>query len=585
MGSDRYLNDLIDWIVILLRGLTLTGLAVSMATGGGLSLPFIFAILLAAVGDLVLGMLLVLGKQLPFQRYVSVFFDLVVACGLFISSGATGGGIGWVILLPLLTASIYFGLFGGGAAALAGLLLLGLAAMLAADMLSTLFFLATLIPLCLFAVLFFGSVSQRLQAAIAQAHQALSADMLDGLQSDSGWLSAIFKLIAELNDSLNYQRVLDKALDLSSGTIGGKAATRDQMVSAVLLYSQREGGDPRLRVGSARRFSQADLHVSLPGTAGLIGQAIDDGEARLSHSISGDAELWKITALHTCASAFCIPLRTGLDTYGVLLFGHPQNDFFTPQRQKVLEMIASQAMIAIQNARLYRDLEQEKERMIETQEETRSKLARDLHDGPTQLVAAIAMRVNYARRLVERDPKAAVVELYNIEEQARQTTMEIRHMLFTLRPLVLESRGLEAALQSMAEKLHQTYDQQVIIAVDPDIASGLEPSKQGVVFNIIEEAVNNARKHARAEHIWVRLQPAGKEIALLEIEDDGVGFDLEAVNAGYDSRGSLGMVNMRERTELLTGYLKLSSKPGQGTLVSIYIPLTEAAVERSRRTH
>lgn len=585
MGNDRYLKDLNDWIVILLRWLTLTGLVVSMASGDSLSRPLILIILLAAAGNLLLGLLLVLGKRLPFQRYGSVFFDLAVACGLFVFSGATNGNIGWVILLPSLTASIYFGLAGGAIVTLAGLLLLGLVAMLAADMLSTLLFLVTLIPLCLFVVLFFGSVSQRLHAEIARTQQIFSAAGLDGLHSDSGWLSAIFKLIAELNASLNYQRVLDKALDLSSGAIGGKVAARDQLVSAVLLYSQRESGDPQMRVGSARRFSQADMRVSLPGTAGLIGQAIDGGESRLSQDFTGDAELWKIVALHTCRSAYCIPLRTGLDTYGVLLFGHPQGDFFTPERQKVLEMIASQSMIAIQNARLYRDLEQEKERMIETQEEARSKLARDLHDGPIQSVAAIAMRVNYARRLVERDPKAAAAELYDIEEQARQTTLEIRHMLFTLRPLVLESQGLDAALQSMADKMRQTYNQEVIVSVDPDTASQLEPSKQGVVFNIIEEAINNARKHAQAGHIWVLLQPAGKEIALLEIKDDGVGFDLDLVNAGYDSRGSLGMVNMRERTELLTGYLKINSKPGKGTQIALYIPLTEAAVERARRTN
>ncbi len=136
-----------------------------------------------------------------------MLFDLAVACGLFIFSGATDGNIGWVILLPSLSASTYFGLAGGAIATLAGLLLLGLAAMLAADMLSTLFFLVTLIPLCLFTVLFFGSVSQRLQAEIARTQQTFAAGKLDGLHSDSGWLSAIFKLIAELNASLNYQRV------------------------------------------------------------------------------------------------------------------------------------------------------------------------------------------------------------------------------------------------------------------------------------------------------------------------------------------------------------------------------------------
>jgi signal transduction histidine kinase len=149
--------------------------------------------------------------------------------------------------------------------------------------------------------------------------------------------------------------------------------------------------------------------------------------------------------------------------------------------------------------------------------------------------------------------------------------------------LILESQGLEAALQSMAEKMGETFNQEVIIDVDPAVASQLELSKQGVVFNVSEEAVNNARKHAQAAHIWVRLRSAGKEMAMLEIEDDGVGFDVGSVSSSYESRGSLGMVNMRERTELLNGYLKISSKPGKGTLVSIVIPLTEAAIERSLR--
>src|SRR5512140_3158149 len=117
----------------------------------------------------------------------------------------------------------------------------------------------------------------------------------------------------------------------------------------------------------------------------------------------------------------------------------------------------------MQNARLYSDLEQEKERMLEIQEDARKKLARDLHDGPTQSVAAIAMRVNFARRLMERDAKAAAEELFKIEDLARHTTKEIRHMLFTLRPLILESSGLTAALEAMAEKMHETYSQNVLI--------------------------------------------------------------------------------------------------------------------------
>jgi signal transduction histidine kinase len=232
---------------------------------------------------------------------------------------------------------------------------------------------------------------------------------------------------------------------------------------------------------------------------------------------------------------------------------------------------------------LYRDLEQEKERIMQIQEEARNKLARDLHDGPTQTVAAIAMRVNFARRLLERDLKAASNELFKIEELARRTTKEIRHMLFTLRPLVLESQGLVPALQSMADKMQETYNQDVVIEADAGIVSQMEMGKQGVIFYMVEEAVNNARKHARAAHVWVRLKPAGNDLAQLEVEDDGVGFDPHAVDASYENRGSLGLINLRERAELLNGYLQIDSQPGRGTRVSVLIPLTEVAADRVRR--
>jgi signal transduction histidine kinase len=206
-------------------------------------------------------------------------------------------------------------------------------------------------------------------------------------------------------------------------------------------------------------------------------------------------------------------------------------------------------------------------------------LARDLHDGPTQSVAAIAMRINFARRLIDRNPKDAAEELFKIEELARKTTKEIRHMLFTLRPLVLESKGLRAALESMAEKMHETFGQDVLIEVDDNIVAQLDMGKQGVIFNIADEAVNNARKHAQAAHVWVRLKPLQKGLAVLEIRDDGTGFDVEKTKSTYESRGSLGMINLKERAELLNGILQLQSKPGVGTRIQVFIPMTEEAVE------
>jgi signal transduction histidine kinase len=292
--------------------------------------------------------------------------------------------------------------------------------------------------------------------------------------------------------------------------------------------------------------------------------------------------LGRVVALRNCTSGFCFPLRSGFNVYGVLLFAHPDPDYFNPERRNLLEIIGKQAVIAIQNARLYQDLVEEKERMIEVHEEARKKLARDLHDGPTQSVAAMAMRLNITKRMLTKDINAATEEIVKLEELAHRTTKEIRHMLFTLRPLILESQGLTPALQSMADKMLETFGQKVTVNVEERVVDQLEMGKQGVIFYIIEEAVNNARKHASADVIAVRLRQMDVGIGLLEIIDNGLGFDVQAMTQAYDKRAnsSLGMINLRERAELVNGLFQLDSAPGKGTKVQVYIPLTEEAADR-----
>jgi signal transduction histidine kinase len=295
-----------------------------------------------------------------------------------------------------------------------------------------------------------------------------------------------------------------------------------------------------------------------------------------------DPEIRRLTTFHTCRMVVCLPLVIGLKIYGLLLFGHRNGQYFSAERLEILETVAQQAVIALQNARLYRELEEEKERIMEIQEEARKKLARDLHDGPTQSVAAIAMRINFARRLMERDPQATAEELYKIEELARRTTKEIRQMLFTLRPLILETKGLVAAMKQLAEKIADAHSQEVIVQASPDVAEGLNLNKQTMIFMIAEEALTNARKHAQARHVWVRMARRD-DLFIMEVEDDGVGFNLGAMDDGYASLGSLGLVNMRERAELINGLLEIASEPGRGTVVSLQVPLTAEAAEFLQR--
>lgn len=395
-------------------------------------------------------------------------------------------------------------------------------------------------------------------------------------------LRDIYNLISALTATLKYQRVLDLALDLSASVLSSDVAS-DRLVSAVLLFTEAESGQTELEVGSARRLTPADMRITLPGKSGLLASVLDSGEPVNIYNVARDPEVGRFVAVRACNVAYSLPLRAGLDTYGVLFFAHPDPAYFTEVNRELLEIIAHQAVIAIQNAHLYSDLEAEKERMMEIQEQARKKLARDLHDGPTQSIAAIAMRINFVRRLLERDLDTSAQELQRVEDLARRTTKEIRHMLFTLRPLVLESQGLVAALDAMAEKMNETYGQNVIIEADPIIIPRLEINKQAIIFHIAEEAATNARKHAQAEHIWIRLKALDEDLALLEIQDDGVGFDVGSISASYDQRGSLGMINMRERAELVNGVMRTEAAEDEGTTIQVLIPLTEDGQDRLRQ--
>jgi signal transduction histidine kinase len=572
---------LVDRFSISLRWLTLLSLSVFLASQQGLSFPLQITFLVLALWNLALTVATFLNRRLSSLRILIVLIDLVAANLLFYFSGALDGTLWWAGLLSLFSAALYFDRRGVLWISLLNEVSLGAQAFYFGTAQAAVIFVLASAGLYLVVGFLTSYLNRMICAAVERNQQELCQAHQQAEQIEEERRQAIYQLISSLSATLNYQRVLETALDLSATALTTSTTPSENLISAALLYVEDEPG--KLQVGSARRFTPADMRISLPGTSGLIGRSIDAGGPRLSKNISKDSELGRLVALRTCSSAYVVPLRDGLDTYGVLLFSHPDEEYFTSERREVLDIMGNQLMIALQNARLYRDLEVEKERVTKIHEEARNKLARDLHDGPTQSVAALAMRTNFARRLMERDLNAAAEELFKIEDLARRTTKEIRHMLFTLRPLVLESRGLAVALDSLSHNVKETFDQNVIVDADESIVPKMEMNKQAVVFAIAEEAVNNARKHAKADHIWVRLKEIEPELVLLEIEDDGVGFNVQDMEASYDGRGSLGMVNMRERAKLVNGAFSIESAVGEGTRIQVVIPLTGEAADRLRR--
>jgi signal transduction histidine kinase len=376
----------------------------------------------------------------------------------------------------------------------------------------------------------------------------------------------IYEMAATLSSTLSFDRVLDAGLE--AGRLALRNATVKRLTSAVLLFRE----DGYLHVATSRGLSRTDETREVPGRSGIIGQALRECVPMLGKDTRRDPELQYFVGFQNMRSVLVIPMRAGYDNYGVLLYGSETPDAFTDEHMDFLIAIGTQATVALQNAVLYRNLLEEKERIVDVEEDARKKLARDLHDGPTQNISAIAMRMSYIYRLLERRPEEVPLELKKVEELARKTTKEIRDMLFTLRPLVLESQGLTAALEQLAQKTQETHGQDVAVYVGADVERVLDGHQQGVIFYIIEEAVGNARKHAEAEVISARVARQD-DVVVVEISDNGVGFDTGAVDANYDQRGSLGMVNMRERAELLDATLRIDSAEGKGTKITIVVPL------------
>jgi signal transduction histidine kinase len=565
-----------DWLVFNLRWLVLLAAGLLVMLSRGANASSVVITLLAVTGLYNIGLTVLEFVEFGHRYFVwgLLIGDFVLALGLFATTGGSASPLIWIGLLPGLTAALrHRRLVAMGV--IITFTLLQAAVVLFQEGYTGLIPLA-ITGVFLWLITFITSiVAQRLRELLHAAAQKERQGREQQLRVLRRQTRAIYEMASTVSATLDYRKVLDAVLNIGSmPTDSNHAGAYPAVVSAVLFFDEDQ-----LHVASARRFPPVDHRVVCPGREGVLGQVIRTGEPTIIADPFNDPELQQFVAFRSCRSLMALPLRAGFETHGVVLFGHARVDFFDQDQCAFLEAVVNHAITALQNAQLYHNLNEEKERLVEVQEEAQKKLARDLHDGPTQNVAALAMRANFVRRLMERDQKAASEELFKMEDLARRTAKEIRHMLFTLRPLVLESQGLVAALKQLAEKMHETHGQNVVIEAEPDIEDKLEMNQKGVLFYIAEEAVGNARKHAQAEHIWVRLKTQ-KDVLALEIQDDGVGFNVGAVQANYDKRGSLGMVNMRERAELLNGAVKIDSTEGRGTRITILVPLTENVAVR-----
>ena len=381
---------------------------------------------------------------------------------------------------------------------------------------------------------------------------------------------AIYEMTGELISSLNYQLILEKMLDVGLADYKEREQRSLQRPVGMVLFFDEE--QDHLYVAASRNLSKTDELKQLKGDTGLIGHVLSGGEPARSSRPDTDRELSAFRAMRRCRSVLCVPLRAGLELYGVALFASPEADAYGDADMELMTAFCNQASIALQNAELYQNLQVERKRVLFSDEELRRQLARELHDGPTQSVSSIAMRLDFVRTLLDSNPAQARRELDKLERLAGQAVKEVRTMLFSMRPMILETQGLTAALEQYADRVRQTDYIDVVVDADK-LTERPAPLVEGATFFILEEAISNAKKHAKPQHVWVVLESDNGEL-FAEVRDDGQGFDVVEVEGSYDQRTSLGLINMRERARLINGLLTIESKPMEGTKVTLTAPLS-----------
>ncbi|MEX3714711.1 sensor histidine kinase [Cytobacillus horneckiae] len=207
-------------------------------------------------------------------------------------------------------------------------------------------------------------------------------------------------------------------------------------------------------------------------------------------------------------------------------------------------------------------------KIIEAQEEERKRLSREIHDGPAQMMANVMMRSDLIERVYkERGTDEAMIEIRNLKKMVRSALYEVRRIIYDLRPMALDDLGLVPTLKKYLQTTEEYHKQTKISFMNIGKEIRLPSQYEVALFRLIQEAVQNAIKHAESNEIAVKLEINKMRVAVV-IKDDGKGFDINEKKAQ-----SFGIIGMRERVELLEGQLSIDSHIGRGTIVIIQIPL------------
>lgn len=374
-----------------------------------------------------------------------------------------------------------------------------------------------------------------------------------------------------LSQSLELPIVLDTLLDYARELIGFDfglvlLASRDDT-----LHIEAMHGLPSTDRLSLGREASAEMSKLLDGRTGLMLEHLPTSLRRtLPKEIVNKATSWLI-----------IPMLAADSLVGLLVLGHIEPDAYGERRSMLAEGLAAQATVAIQNARLFAEVQSNQERLrqlsrqiVNAQEKERQRVSRELHDEAGQALTALKISLEMIVGSWSDIPEFVDEQMEEAIEMTDHTMEQIRLLAHDLRPPVLDTFGLSTSVEGLARDFGRRTGLEIDLRSQPlpDLPDAVAIS----FYRFVQEALTNVARHANATKVGIELRGERDKI-ILSVEDNGRGFDVEEVIHGSGKRTGIGLVGMQDRFELLKGWIEIESEPEQGTTVRACVPLEEGA--------
>ncbi len=407
-------------------------------------------------------------------------------------------------------------------------------------------------------------------AETLEEREAESRRHQEQIQRQTERAETLARVARRLNTHLNLPSVLDAIYEETSRALNIQAGL-------VNLYTDGNSLSNAGRFGLLKECTDAIEPVSC--TAHQVAGEGDVVTVCPDVSAVPDLANRQVYAQFNFHTALCADLlHEGHRIGNVILFSTEQRQF-SPEDLALLQAIADEAAMAISNAQLYAALQQEERartnllhRVITAQENERMRIARELHDETGQSLSALLLGLDVGEIILKEDTDQAQAHLQDLKGIAERMLHDTHRLIADLRPSLLDDLGLVPAIAWYGDQRLGPLG--ITLHMNEDAPEQRLPrSAETALFRIVQEGITNVIRHAGATEITVNLNRQDGHLSL-QIADNGRGFDPRRLGVEADSGRGLGLRGMQERAEILGGEFNLESAPGEGTVVTVRVPIS-----------